>query len=143
MTPILRSFLVGVAILALAIPAATQQAPAKQAQAGSKEAVPAYNIKDEIKLTGTIQQIKEYECPISGTVGTHLLLNVDGENYEVHVAPLKFLEEYGIKLQAGDQITLLGVKVKFRDAPALLARGIERENDVFYFRDKKGRPLWR
>ncbi|HSA91887.1 MAG TPA: hypothetical protein VLE48_02670 [Terriglobales bacterium] len=143
MTTVLKTFLVGIAILALAIPAATQQAPVKQAQAGNKEPVPAYNIKEEVRLLGTVESIKEYECPISGTMGTHLVFNVDGKKYEVHVAPLKWLEEYGIQLKQGDNITLIGVKTTYRDLPAVLARGIERENDVFYFRDKKGRPLWR
>ncbi|HXE90521.1 MAG TPA: hypothetical protein VNK82_06100 [Terriglobales bacterium] len=135
MTTVLKTCLAGIAILLLAASVAAQK-PASGP-------VPEYNLKEEVRLQGTVETIKEYECPISGTVGTHLVFNVDGKKYEVHVAPLKWLEEYGIHLKQGDSIILIGVKTTYRDLPAILARGIERENDVFFFRDKKGRPLWR
>ncbi len=140
MTPILKVFITVIAILTLLVPAVAQQAPA---QKPVTKAVPEYIVKDEVTLQGNVEQVKKYECPISGTVGTHLVFTAEGKKYEVHLGPAKFLEEYGINLKAGDFITLVGVKTNFNNEPAMLARQIERENDVFFFRDKKGRPLWR
>ncbi|MGH9578081.1 MAG: hypothetical protein ACRD24_06375 [Terriglobales bacterium] len=147
---IAKSVLAGIVILALASYIVGQQAPARkppakpaQAPAQAKKDVPQYKVADEIKVKAAVEQVKNYECPISGTVGTHLVVKIDSEKYEAHIAPLKFLEEYGIQLKEGDSITLFGTKVKFGEGPALLVRAIERENDRFFFRDKEGLPLWR
>ena len=140
MTPVLKAFIASIAILALLVPAAAQQAPAQKPVA---KAVQEYIVKDEVRLQGKVEQVKKYDCPVSGTVGTHLVFSAEGKKYEVHLGPAKFLEEYGINLKEGDSIVLVGVKVDMNQEPAMLARQIERENDVFFFRDKKGRPLWR
>jgi hypothetical protein len=36
--------------------------------------VPQFSIQREVRLTGEIREIKNYCCPITGTVGTHLEL---------------------------------------------------------------------
>ena len=148
---IAKAIVVGLVVLGLTLFTVGQQAPAKrppakpapgQAPAQTKD-VPKYQAADEVELQGTVEQVKNYECPVSGTVGTHLVVKIDHEKYEAHIGPLKFLEEYGIRLKEGDSITLFGTKVKFGEGPALLVRAIERKNDRFFFRDKEGRPLWR
>ncbi len=151
MKSLAKAIVAGLVVLGLTLFTAGQQAPAKrppakpapgQAPAPTKD-VPKYKAADEIKLKATVEQVKNYECPVSGTVGTHLVVKIDLEKYEAHLAPLKFLEEYGIQLKEGDSITLFGTKVKFGEGTALLVRAIERENDQFFFRDKEGVPLWR
>lgn len=143
-----KASIVVIAILALTVCTAGQQAPAKQLPAkppapeAQKKDVPKYKMADEVKWTGTVAQVKNYECPISGRVGTHLVVKIDSQKYEAHIAPLKFLEEYSIHFKEGDTITLFATKVKFGEGTALLVRAIERENDQFFFRDKEGLPIW-
>lgn len=144
-----KAFVVVIAILALTPYTGGQQAPAKRPPAkpapaeAKKKDLPTYKMADEVKWKGTVEQVKNYECSISGTVGTHLVVKIDSEKYEAHIAPLKFLEEYGIQLKEGDSITLFATKVKFGEGTALLVRAIERENDQFFFRDQEGLPIWR
>ena len=140
-----------VVVLGLTLYAASQKAPAKrppvkpvptQAPAPKRE-TPEYKVADEVKLKGTVEQVRNYDCPVSGAVGTHLVVRIDSEKYEAHIGPQKFLEEFNIHLKEGDTITVYGTKVKFGEMPALLVRAIERDNDQFFFRDKEGLPLWR
>ena len=35
--------------------------------------VPKYDTSNQITLEGKVQAVKEYQCAISGTLGTHLL----------------------------------------------------------------------
>ena len=146
-----KAVFAGILILALNLSADERQAPAKQPPAkpaptqtpAPKREAPAYKVADEVKLKGIVEQVKNYDCPVSGMVGTHLVVKIDSEKYEAHLGPQKFLDEYNIDLKVGDTITVYGTKVKFAELPALLVRAIERENDQFFFRDKEGRPLWR
>ena len=76
---------------------APSQAPAPKAPAPTEtpaptKDIPKYKAADEVKLKGTVEQVKNYECPISGSVGTHLVVKIDHEKYEAHIGPLKFLE---------------------------------------------------
>jgi hypothetical protein len=48
--------------------------------------VPQFNIQQEVRLTGEIREIKNYSCPITGTVGTHLELQTSEGPIEAHVA---------------------------------------------------------
>lgn len=150
---IAKGIVAAIVVLGLTISATGQQAPAKRSPAkpapapaqspAAKQKVPEYKAAEEIKVKAVVELVKNYECPVSGTVGTHLVLKIDSVMYEAHIAPLKFLEEYQIQLKKGDSITVYGTKVKFGESPALLVRAIERENDQFFFRDQEGLPLWR
>jgi hypothetical protein len=53
------------------------------------------------------------------------------------------MSEYGLNFAKGDEVQITGVKAKVGDDEnAILARQIERGNQTFTFRDKKGKPLW-
>jgi hypothetical protein len=45
-------------------------------------------------------------------------------------------------LAKGDEIEVVGSKVKFNDADTILAREITRGQDSFVFRDANGKPVW-
>ncbi len=123
------------ALVVLAAPAQTQ----KKAE---ERAVPRYDPAQEVKVKGEILEVKHYDCPISGTLGAHLALRTTEGTVEVHLAPSAFLAEYEISLAKGDQVEILGAKVTFHEAPALLARRVTRAQNEYTFRDAKGNPLW-
>ena len=43
-------------------------------QAPAKGTAPKYDKATEVKLKGTVMDVRDYECPISGTMGAHLTL---------------------------------------------------------------------
>ena len=104
--------------------------------------VPRYDSAQEVKLKGEALEVKQYNCPISGAMGGHLTLATPDGPLEVHLAPSSFLAEYEISFAKGDKVEIVGAKVTFHDAPALLARRVTRNQSDYFFRDAKGRPLW-
>jgi DNA/RNA endonuclease YhcR with UshA esterase domain len=110
--------------------------------ANHKDAVPKYDIGAETKIKGVIDEVKDRECPISGTMGSHLMVRAEGKVYEVHIAPTKFVKSYEVAFQKGDEVEIKGIKTTFQGADAILAREIKRGNDDFVFRDPKGKPIW-
>ncbi len=129
-----RSAVVAVLLAVLILPAASlaQKVPKVK-----------YDPATETKISGTIEEVKEFQCPVSGALGYHLVLKTGGQPDVVHVAASKFMKEYEITFAKGDQVQVVGVKVKLESGEdAILAREIVRGQSTFTFRDKAGKPLW-
>jgi DNA/RNA endonuclease YhcR with UshA esterase domain len=105
--------------------------------------VPKYNVATEAVFKGTVQEVKDRQCPVSGGMGSHLILKMEnGNTIEVHIAPVKFVKEYELVFSVGDQLEVTGSKVNFEGVETIFAREIRRGNDTYAFRDKGGKPVW-
>jgi len=94
-------------------------------------------------LAGTIVDIKDYQCPISGTLGQHITLKSEQDPaIEIQVAAVKYLKNYQMVFAKGDKVGIVGSKVKFEGADTIIARELTRGQDTFTFRDQPGKPLW-
>ena len=122
--------------LGLVLPAASL------AQKPNGSGVPKYDLSQEAKFKGVVEEVKDRECPISGGMGSHLMVRIDDKVYEVHVASTKFVKIYEVNFQKGDEIEIIGVKTTFQGVDAILPREIKRGTDDFLFRDEKGKPIW-
>ena len=101
-----------------------------------------YDVSSSKITSGTVLEVKEYNCPVSGTVGSHILLKRSGDIIEVHLAPAKFLKQYEIVINKGDQVAIEAAPILFEGKPALLARTVAIGNSTYAFRDTRGNPLW-
>jgi len=112
--------------------------------AQNKEAVPRYNAATEAVFKGTVTEVKDRECAVSGGhLGSHVILKLaDGTSIEVHLAPTKFVNEYELIFKVGDELEVTGSKVNFEGVDTIFAREVKRGTDVFVFRDKDGKPVW-
>ena len=127
--------------LILALAAAMTPALATQAAPGA--AVPKYDPATEAVFKGSVQEVKDRQCPVSGGMGAHLILKLEnGNTIEVHVAPTKFVKDFELVFEVGDQLEVTGSKVNFEGVDTIFAREIKRGNDTFAFRDKDGKPVW-
>lgn len=130
---------IGILILAVA----TIVTPAFGAQAAAGAGVPKYNPATEGVFKGTVDEVRDRQCAMSGGIGTHIVLKLaDGTTIEVHVAPAKFAKEYELVFNKGDQVEVTGSKVNFEGVATIFAREVKRGNDDFMFRDKEGNPVW-
>jgi DNA/RNA endonuclease YhcR with UshA esterase domain len=103
----------------------------------------SYDVSKEVTIKGVVEEVKDFQCPVSGGMGAHLLVKTDKGLVMVHLALSKFLSEYGFNFAKGDEVEVLGMKAKVGDDEnAILARKIDRGNQSFTFRDKNGKPLW-
>ena len=102
-----------------------------------------YDPANEVRLTGVIEEVKNFECPVSGTMGFHIVLRSGDQSQIVHVAASKFIKEYEITFEKGDRIEVVGSKATLEGGEtAILAREITRGQSTYAFRDKDGKPLW-
>jgi DNA/RNA endonuclease YhcR with UshA esterase domain len=106
-------------------------------------AVPKYNPATEAVFKGTVVEVRDRQCPVSGGMGSHVVLQLaNGSTIEVHLASTKFVKSYDLVFNKGDQLEVTGSKVTFEGVDTIFAREVKRGNDTFVFRDKDGNPVW-
>lgn len=129
--------LVSVILFAALVRYSTAQTP------DANKTLPKYDLASEVTLKGTITDVSERNCPVSGGLGFHFMLKVqDGTAIEVHVATSKFVKTYEMGLKKDDKVEVVGSKVKFEGAETVFARQITRGDEVFAVRFQDGSPAW-
>jgi len=100
---------------------------------------PKYDIKNEVKVKGVIEEIREVPGPFEGT---HLVVKTDSKTVLVHVAPADFLKEIDTSFNKGEQIEVVGCKALDTAEEEVLAREITVGPNTTTLRDDKGVPVW-
>src|ERR1041385_6431377 len=81
-------------------------AAAQQAAPRTGQDVPKYDPAKQEAITGTIEVIHDYQCPVSGSLGTHITLKAfSGGTFEAHLAPAAFLKEFGVRFNPSATVT--------------------------------------
>jgi hypothetical protein len=101
-----------------------------------------YEIANQKVLTGTVLDVPDYQCPVTGTVGSHITVRHAGGTIETHLAPAKFLKQYEIVINKGSQVQIEGAMTTVEGKPAMLAKILADGHATYAFRDAKGKPLW-
>jgi len=126
-----------VALVLIIAPAAAGQ------KSGPGVAVPKYDPAAEATFKGTVEEVRDRQCPVSGGLGSHLILRLSpSETIEVHLASTKFVKTYDLVFSKGDVVTVIGTKVQFEGVETIFAREVTRGSETFVFRDKDGKPIW-
>lgn len=128
-----------IAILVLAMLSVAQTGP----KPTPSPKVPKYNPAAEAVYKGTVDDLRDRECPVSGGMGSHIMLKLDsGEVIEVHLATTKFVKLVDLNLQKGDPIEVTGWKTEFEGVQTIFARVVKHGDESYTFRDKDGKPAW-
>jgi hypothetical protein len=107
------------------------------------EKPPKYDPSTEGTFKGTLTEVRERQCPVSGGLGTHVVIKqADGSSLEAHLANAKFVKTYDLEFKVGDELEIKGSKVHFEGVDTIFAREVKRGNDTYVFRDKDGNPVW-
>jgi hypothetical protein len=105
--------------------------------------VPKYDPATEAAFKGNVEEVKDRQCPMSGGLGSHLILRLSpNKTIEVHLATTKFVRNYDLVFNKGDVVTVIGAKVQFEGVETIFAREVTRGTDTFTFRAKDGTPIW-
>lgn len=110
-------------------------------RSASQEAY-AYDNNKQVVISSVVQEARDYKCPVTGTVGSHITIATGTSTIEVHLAPASFMKRYEIVFSKGDRIEIKGAKILFENKPALLAKQVAIDRTTYSFRDEKGIPLW-
>ena len=101
-----------------------------------------YDQSAERTVSGWVTGGRDFQCPVSGTLGSHITVKTETGAIEVHLAPASFMKQYEILIRKDDNVTVVGSRITFEGKPALIAKSIVIGRDTYNFRDPKGRPLW-
>ena len=77
-------------------------------------------------IQGVVLEVKDYHCPVSGTIGTHFSLKTDHGDLEVHMAPAKFFKDYEILIRKGADVSVTGNRVELVPVNPSCATGSKR-----------------
>ncbi len=103
-------------------------------------APPKYDLATEATLKGSIDEVKEITSAKGPSL--HLMVKSGTQVIEVYLCPNAFLQELQLNFTKGDEVTVVGSKVKVDDAEVMLAKEVTRGNETLTLRDKKGNPVW-
>jgi len=106
------------------------------AQSASK-AGPKYDVKNEVKIKGVIEEIRQ----VSGSL-EDLVVKTESKTVLVHVAPADFLKEIDTVFNKGEQVEVVGCKAPDAPEEEILAREITVGQNTTTLRDEKGVPVW-
>jgi hypothetical protein len=101
-----------------------------------------YAPTSEQTMRGWVVETKDFQCPVTGTVGSHITVKSETGSIEVHLAPASFMKQYEINIRKGDNVTVVGSKITFEGKNALVAKSVVIGNETYNFRDPSGKPLW-
>lgn len=122
---------------------ATSIATIAEAKAPQNKAVPKYDKSAEAVFSGTVLEVRDRQCAVSGGVGSHLVMRLtDGKVMEVHLSSTHFVHQYELVFHIGETLEITGVEVNFEGVETIFARKIKRGTDEFLFRDDDGKPIW-
>lgn len=127
--------LIKILLLGLVLPAFATNAPKKN--------VPKYNVAAEAVYKGEIVDLRDRQCPVSGGVGSHIILKLeDGSTIEVHLATAEFTRMVEMNVHPGDTVEITGWKTEFEGVQTIFAREVKKGNETYTFRAKDGTPAW-
>jgi hypothetical protein len=101
-----------------------------------------YDEANQQTVHGWVVETKDFQCPVTGTVGSHITVKTETGSIEVHLAPASFMKQYDIAFTKDQNVTVVGSKITYEGKPALIAKSVAVGHETFNFRDPKGRPLW-
>ncbi|HSS96300.1 MAG TPA: hypothetical protein VLK33_04690 [Terriglobales bacterium] len=100
---------------------------------------PKYDLQTEVKIKGTVLELKPSE---KAKDVLHLVVKSGEETIDVSLCPKSYLDEMGTTFNKGDEIALTGSKVKVDEASLILAREVNKGEEMLMLRDGKGVPVW-
>jgi len=108
----------------------------------SAQGAALYNPADEVTVKGVVQEVQEFDCPVSeGELGSHLMLKTPDGMIQVHLAPTRIISGQKLTYSPGDQLEVVGAKFRFEGKKGVIAREITRGNESIIFRDPEGKLL--
>jgi len=101
-----------------------------------------YSPANEVTTTGIVTEVQEFDCPVSeGELGDHLMLKTANGVLLIHLAPARVMHSQNLVFSPGDQLKVVGARVRLLGENGLIAQEITRGNESYTFRDHEGKLL--
>ena len=122
-------------VSALAVSAIASINPAKAANE------PAYNPSSAMDVDGIVTAV-HYVPAGQPLEGEHLTVKNKTGTFDVYLGPADFLKMLKTNFPVGDEIDVMGSRVKFNNADLILAREVTERTATLTLRDLYGAPVW-
>jgi len=144
----------GVLAFLMVPPAGAQQQTPQAAPAGTAPAAPSkpargkhsriYNPQAVETVAGTVVSVDRRTARKPGRPErVSMVLKTDKGNLKVNLGPADYIDQQALKLAAGDQVEVKGMRVERRNRTMLIAGEVKKGDQVLKLRDDaSGRPLW-
>lgn len=101
-----------------------------------------YNAANEMQVSGTVVSTEEFACPVSeGELEQHVQIRTADKLLQVHLGPSRVLRSNNVHFSPGEQLQVVGAKLRYRGTDGLIAREILRGDETLIFRDTAGKLL--
>src|SRR3954466_1280295 len=104
------------------------------------KAEPKYDKASEVKMKGTVEEVKGVPGSCCTEKCIHLMLRTDKALVEIQVAPDVFLKDMEVAFAKGDKLEVTAAKID--GAESYLAREINMNGSILIVRDDQGGPVW-
>jgi hypothetical protein len=124
---------------------AAMASPVSVADMAGKDPVappePVYDTATVITMAATVTETRlvPENQPLAGL---HLMLRSGSEILDCYVGPSDFVKMFDVVFSKGNEIEVIGSKVKFNGWAVVLAREVRRGRINLLLRDKRGVPFW-
>jgi hypothetical protein len=144
----------GVLAFLMAPPAGAQQQTPQAAPSATAPAAPAkpalgkhsriYNPQAVETVAGTVVSVDRRTPRKPGRPErVSMVLKTDKGNLKVNLGPADYIDRQALKLAAGDQVEVKGMRVERRNRTMLIAGEVKKGDQILKLRDDAtGRPQW-
>ena len=105
------------------------------------QTAPKYDPATETKLKGTVEELK-FVPPTGAKTVAYLVIKSGADTLQVFLCPKTFLDQMGATFKPQDKVEGTGSKVTQDGADLILAREVDRGDDMLTLRFKDGKPAW-
>ncbi len=109
--------------------------------AGARANDPVYNTATVMNVLGTVASVQRVPSG-NPLAGLHLTVNSKAGDFDVYVGPSSFLRFLKVSFRAGDQIEVIGSRVKLENADVILTREVDDGRAQLTLRDANGAAAW-
>jgi len=102
---------------------------------------PKYDPATETKLKGTVEELK-FVPPTGAKSVAYLVIKSGTDTLQVFLCPKTFLDQMGATFKPQDKVEVTGSKVTQDGADLILAREVDKGDDMLTLRFKDGKPAW-
>lgn len=105
------------------------------------QAAPKYDAATETKLKGVVEELK-FVPPTGAKTIAYLVIKSGADTLQVFLCPKAFLDQMGTTFKPEDKVEVTGSKITQDGAELILAREVDKGDDMLTLRFKDGKPAW-
>ena len=93
-------------------------------------------------ISGEVVSVQEVAPDLEVVPGVYVLVQVDGEQWPVRLAPVDYLRKQGVTIEPKDKVEVAGSEVELTGRSGLIATQLRHKGKTVQLRGEKGVAKW-